>query len=105
MISRNKCIDNCSKDNKYKYEYQNICYDKCPYNTRSSNKDDYICKESMEEKCKINKKKLEIYKKKLSINDINPLIEEYTNKYINTDDYVSIYENFLISIYIYKNIF
>ena len=105
VISKNKCIDNCTKDNYNKYEYQNICYGKCPFNTRISNKYDYICKESIEEKCKVMKKKLQIYKKELSINDINPLIEEYTNNYIDTDDHVSIYENYLISVYIYKNIF
>ena len=24
-----KCVSNCSNDNKYKYEYNNTCYEKC----------------------------------------------------------------------------
>ena len=27
---KKQCIDDCSKDNSYKYEYNNICYNKCP---------------------------------------------------------------------------
>ena len=30
---KNKCIDECNKDNIYKYEYNNICYINCPNNT------------------------------------------------------------------------
>ena len=28
-----KCIDSCTKDSMYKYEYENICYEKCPNGT------------------------------------------------------------------------
>ena len=30
---KKKCTDNCSKDNIYKYEYNNKCYKSCPNNT------------------------------------------------------------------------
>ena len=30
---KNICIDDCKKDNIYKYEYNNSCIDKCPYGT------------------------------------------------------------------------
>ena len=29
-----KCIDSCERDNIYKYEYKNKCYNKCPGNTK-----------------------------------------------------------------------
>ena len=28
-----KCIDDCKKDDSYQYEYNNTCYDECPYDT------------------------------------------------------------------------
>ena len=33
IIGKNQCIDNCLKDEKYKYEYNNQCYEECPINT------------------------------------------------------------------------
>ena len=38
--NKKKCIDECYKDDIYKYEYNNICYEKCPNGTNESN---YIC--------------------------------------------------------------
>ena len=37
---KNKCINDCTKDDVYKYEYNYICYDHCPNGTNNSN---YIC--------------------------------------------------------------
>ena len=37
---KNNCIDSCEKDEKYNYEYNNICYDECPTGTNQKN---YIC--------------------------------------------------------------
>ena len=33
IIAKNKCIDKCQNDNKYIYEYNNICYENCPNGT------------------------------------------------------------------------
>ena len=30
IINKSKCIDECKKDDTYKYEYNNICYQECP---------------------------------------------------------------------------
>ena len=40
---KSKCIDHCQNDNIYKYEYDNICYEKCPKNTIISSKKEYLC--------------------------------------------------------------
>ena len=32
---KKKCIDECKKDNEYKYEYNNICLKECPLNTKT----------------------------------------------------------------------
>jgi hypothetical protein len=37
---KKRCIDDCSKDNIYRYEYKNKCYIKCPPKTKNNN---YIC--------------------------------------------------------------
>ena len=39
---KNKCIDDCKNDDIYKYEYNNICYEKCPKNNYL-NETNYIC--------------------------------------------------------------
>ena len=38
---KNKCIDSCINDNKYKYEYNNECVEACPNGFFPEN---YICK-------------------------------------------------------------
>ena len=40
---KSKCIDYCTNDNIYKYEYDKICYEKCPENTIISSKKEYLC--------------------------------------------------------------
>ena len=30
ILSKGRCIDECNKDNIYKYEYKNECYIQCP---------------------------------------------------------------------------
>ena len=44
IIEKSKCIDKCENDNIYKYEYNNICYKQCPYNTYNE-WNEYKCKE------------------------------------------------------------
>ena len=46
IIEKNKCIENCSDDDEYIYEYNKICYNKCPNNTYDSPINKYSCKES-----------------------------------------------------------
>jgi len=36
-------IDNCTKDNIYKYEYNNICYQFCPFGSSSSELNEFLC--------------------------------------------------------------
>ena len=37
------CIDNCSNDIYYKYEFNNNCYLTCPFNSSISDYNEYIC--------------------------------------------------------------
>ena len=104
IISKRKCINDCSKDDYYKYEYQDICYDKCPTNTNSKT-NSFICEdiiEQSEEECKLVNNEFLSFQKDISKDDLNPLTKNYAKKYPN--DYVITYENKYITIYIYKNI-
>ena len=35
ISDKNFCIDNCTKDNNYYYEYNNTCYKQCPIGTQN----------------------------------------------------------------------
>ena len=41
------CINDCVLDNLYKYEYEYICYDKCPKGTHSNKKNIYLCESNV----------------------------------------------------------
>ena len=43
--NKSKCIDDCTKDDIYKYNYKNICFQECPSGTLTINETDYICYE------------------------------------------------------------
>ena len=44
LIEDNKeCIDNCSKNDTYPFEFNNRCYNSCPFGSNSSEKDPYLC--------------------------------------------------------------
>ena len=40
---KNKCIDNCTKDDIYIFEYNEICYEVCPNNTYLAIDNSYLC--------------------------------------------------------------
>ena len=39
----NKCIDDCSKDSYYKYDYNDECFYSCPNNTHTTIDNNFIC--------------------------------------------------------------
>ena len=43
IINKSKCIDNCTKDDIYKYEFFSQCFEKCPENTKISEENPYKC--------------------------------------------------------------
>ena len=42
---KNKCVNNCSEDENYKFEFENECYKKCPKGTFRLSKKEFICLE------------------------------------------------------------
>ena len=47
LLQDNKCIDNCTKDEKFRYEYNYICYESCPKRTNVITENKYLCKDLM----------------------------------------------------------
>ena len=73
---KKKCVNNCSNDNLYKYEYNNICYEKCPNGTNISSYNKYIC-----EKIQIKNVTTEIKKEVMQ----NCNIEDFFNAQCNIE--------------------
>ena len=46
IFDKNECIDECSKDSIYKYEFNNSCYKECPQNTKNNS---FYCEEILNE--------------------------------------------------------
>ena len=47
IIEKNECIDDCSKENNYSYEYNNTCYKSCPNRTHISPNNNYLCEDDL----------------------------------------------------------
>ena len=47
ILEKRQCIDNCSNDDYYKYEYESICYHSCPNGTHSLRYNNFLCKEDI----------------------------------------------------------
>ena len=117
---KNKCIDYCYNDDKYKYEYNNICYNLCPEGTNISSKKKYLCeKECLDDKpyeniinnecinecstielfnnkCKLKNNNIKIYEQIImNIKDeiLNGTLDELIYKIINNDKEYLIIEN------------
>ena len=43
ISAKRKCINDCSKDNKYYFEYNNECFDECPENTYGLSNNIHFC--------------------------------------------------------------
>ena len=44
IIEKNKCIEDCTKDDIYKIEFNNTCYKSCPKGTKISSNNNNLCK-------------------------------------------------------------
>ena len=72
IIEKNKFIDDCSKDDIYQYEYNNICYISCPKGTQVSKSNKHLCenKYQMLSEIKATNKTYEINNSSSSLNSI-----------------------------------
>ena len=47
IVEKNQCIDNCYKDDTYRFEYNSICYVSCPKGTHISSYNEFICEDDL----------------------------------------------------------
>ena len=102
LLIRNKsqCIDNCTKDDIYKYQYNGECINKCPDNTKVNG---FKC-----EIKNINSCSLGLYELKLAYSDIETdglesLVKNYAKEFNYTNNQIVNYTNNDYSLVIYKN--
>ena len=95
---RKSCIDDCKKDEEYKYLYNGNCIKECPAKTDDIN---YICTVSAN-KCTLGKNDIYLAERdKLEV--IGTLVKSYISEFDYTNHYVSLYENNNYTIIIYKD--
>ena len=109
IVNKKRCINNCQKDNIYKYEYKNKCYNNCPTGTYHSSNNTYLCEDNIESEKYINnsillEKKLEFEGNNVSLDFINSLNKNYLDHVGNSSNVVSKSTNNDLNIYIYKNV-
>lgn len=98
---KNKCIEECKKDNKYKYTYDGNCYETPPENTNDDD-GDFLCKDN-DNKCIVTKKRLITLNDTITDEEINSFIVKYAKEFNYTNNHISVYENNIYIITIYKN--
>ena len=91
------CIDDCSKDNEYKYLFNGNCVKECPSGTTKNNN---ICKVNSD-KCSFGENEL-ILDEKQDLSVINSHIKNYISEFNYTEKHISLYKNKIYSIMIYK---
>ena len=98
--NKKKCIDNCSKDDIYKYQYNGECLLNCPENTIQNIN---LCKDMNIEVCKITEREYFDLDDNLTESEIEFLSKNYAKEFSYTDNHLSIFKNDLYSIGFYKN--
>jgi len=98
---KGKCIEDCKKDPKYNYAYDEHCYMSPPENTNDDDHD-FICKDNPNI-CIVTKKILYTGNRTITDEEIEILTYKYAKEYNYTNNHISIYENDIYKITIYKN--
>ena len=98
---KGKCIENCKKDPKYKYTYEGLCYKEPPENTNDDNQD-YKCEDNPNICVSINKK-LYTLNEAITDQEIEILTFKYAEEFNYTNNHITIYENDIYKITIYKS--
>ena len=98
--NKSKCIDNCSKDDKYKYQYSGECYEKCPDET---NNNEYKCEVKNINSCSLSNFHLNLTIDDIIENNINSYTKNYVEEFNYTDNQIINYINKDYSLVLYKN--
>ena len=98
---KGKCIEDCKKDTKYKYTHDGLCFESPPENTNDED-GDFICKDNPNT-CVIKRKRLYSMNYTITDKEIEILTFKYAKEFNYTNNHITIYENDIYIISIYKN--
>ena len=105
--SKNKCIINCSEDDKYKFQYNGECFDLCPTNTKY-NYDINKCIDMDINTCTLTMREINVNIINLNTNIINIIVKNFVDEFIYTQNHVSQFlsqSNYSLVIYRNKSCF
>ena len=97
---KDQCIEDCSKDNEYKYQYNGECFKECPENSININ-DSYMCLDNNVNLCSLSKKEILVKNEVITEEEIEKLAKSYLKEFFYTDNHISLflYNNYEIAIY------
>ena len=101
LKNKSQCIEDCTLDAEYKYQYNGECYKECPNN--SSDNNDYICLDNNIEKCSLSKRELIVNNELVTEQDIEQLAKSYVKEFFYTDNHISLFNYGNHEIALYKN--
>lgn len=99
---KGKCINNCSLDDTYKYQYSGECLSQCPPNT-NDNKKEYFCQDIDENLCSLSQRNLIISNDNITEEDIKSFAKIYSDEFSYTDNHISSFQYSNYEIVFYKN--
>jgi hypothetical protein len=99
---KNKCIDDCSKDDTYQYQYSGECYIKCPNDTIPIG---YKCEVEKKNICSLSIYNLSLTFNELINNNIDIYAKNYAEEFNYTNNKIMNYTNKEYSLVFYKKVF
>ena len=99
---KGKCINNCSLDNIYQFQYNGECLKGCPTNT-SDKEYNYLCQDNSINKCVISERDIIISNENITEKDIAILAKNYAKEFSYTDNHISSFRYNNYEIIFYKN--
>ena len=96
---KNECIDDCTKDNTYKYQYNGNCLKSCPEQTQNIS---FICQEIDVNKCSLGIIDSDINDSG-DLGIIGTLVKSFKNEFSYTNNHISQFKNNEYNIIVYKN--
>ena len=96
-----KCTNDCSKEDKYKYQYEGICLEKCPNNTKPNTNN--ICIEDNINSCSKSENEIEL-QEFLTSGGIDAKAKNYAKEFGYTEKHVSYFYNSQYSILLYQEL-
>ena len=99
--SKGKCVNNCSIDSFYKYQYNSECFGKCPDNTNPNILN--ICQDNNINICSLSNYDLYLYIKEIKVDNIELSAINYAKEYLYTNNHISQFNNEFYSYILFKN--